>query len=333
MIMERKNIAIKKNILSKTDSKLPNFIIVGAMKAGTTSLHHILNRHENIFIPNREIMFFDMDDIEQNFDFFVETSHKWQIFDYERNFEENLLWYKSFFKDARKNQLIGEDSTTYMASSKAPSRIANLLPNVKLIFMLRNPVSRTYSNYWHLVRSGHAIYDFEKTIKYMPGTLLQRSLYKAHIERYKKYFPDKNMKFIIFEEFIKDLQGVVDEICKFLGLDSSVDVSKVETHKNPTKVPRSIKLQILYNHIFRTHRLVTQAFGSHLPNIPQVEPKRFWRKMDKLIYKFGFTDKKSYPPLRQKTRRFLEEIFSKENRGLSKLIGKNIKEYWPYLED
>jgi len=318
---------------AQSEVRLPDFIICGAMKSGTTSLHYILNQHKDIFMPNREIMFFDIDDIEQNFDFFVQTSKTSLFFDYEKKFDEYLAWYKSFFREAKQNQLIGEDSTTYMASKKAPSRIADLLPNVKLIFMLRDTTSRTYSNYWHLVRTGHAIYNFEKTLQYMPGTLVQRSLYKEQIERYKKYFPDKNMKFIIFKDFIKNNQRNIDDICKFIGLETSIDVRKINTHKNPTNVPRNIRLQIVYNHLFRTRRLVTQGFGSHLPNLPQNEPKRFWRKMDKLVYNLNFTDKKSYPQMNCKTRKFLEKLFAKENRGLSKLIGKNLKKYWTYMED
>lgn len=331
--MKEKILFNKGSTTVQGDKRLPDFIIVGAMKSGTTSLHYMLDQHKDIFIPNREIMFFDIDDIEQNFDFFVQTSNKWLFFDYKKNFDEYLVWYKSFFKEAKNGQVIGEDSTTYMASQKAPSRIADLLPEVKLIFMLRDSVLRTYSNYWHLVRTGHAIYNFEKTMQYMPGTLIQRSLYKKHIQRYKKYFPDKNMKFIIFKDFIKNNQRNIDDICKFIGLETSVDVRKINTHKNPTKVPINIRLQIVYNHLLRTQRLVTQEFGSHLPNLPQNEPKRFWRKMDKLVYKLNFTDKKSYPPMNYKTRKFLEKLFAKENRGLSKLIGKNLKKYWTYMED
>ncbi len=330
--MNEKNIKYGRR-LGKDGQGLPAFIIVGAMKAGTTSLHYILSQHKDIFIPNREIMFFDIDDIEQNFDFFVQTSKEWQFFDYKTNFEEYLKWYKSFFREAKKGQLIGEDSTTYMASSKAPSRIANLIPNVKLIFMLRNPVSRTYSNYWHLVRGGHAIYDFENTLRYMPGTLLKRSLYKQQIERYKNYFPDSQMKFIIFEDFIKNTQQNIDEICKFLGLRTSIDISKIDTHKNATMIPRYIKLQIFYNYISRTQRLVTQQFGSHLPNLSKTKPNRFWRRMDKLDCKFNFTSNKSYPKMKIETRRFLERLFFKENRGLSELIGRDIKEYWNYTKD
>jgi len=331
--MKEKKLLNKKETFAQSKGRLPDFIIVGAMKAGTTTLHHILNQHKCIFIPNRELLFFDIDDIEQNFDFFVETSQTWSIFDFEKNFDEYLRWYKSFFKDAREGQLIGEDSTTYMASQKTPSRIADLFPDVKLIFMLRDPVFRTYSHYWNMVRTGQAIYDFEKTMQYMPGTLLQRSLYKTHIERYKRYFHDKNMKFIIFEEFVEDIQRTINEVCKFLGLDSSIDVSKINTHKNPAVVPKNIRLQVVYNRILRSRNLTTKKFGSHLPHTSFNKPNKVFEIFDTVFKRVNITRKRKYPPMRTSTKQFLQKLFSKENRGLSNLIRKDVQEYWIYMKD
>lgn len=130
--------------------RLPDFIIAGAMKAGTTSLHHILKHHKHVFLPEDEIFFFDLDDIQQHPDFFMDARGKWIFHDYERHYQDYLEWYSSFFESADDGQVIGDDSTTYMASRKAPQRIARLLPDVKLIFMLRDPVVRAYSHYWHL---------------------------------------------------------------------------------------------------------------------------------------------------------------------------------------
>ena len=319
--------------INNVNIPLPDFIIVGAMKSGTTSLHNILSHHENIFIPKREIMFFDIDDIVQNLDFFVQVSRKWNIFDFDKRLDEYLKWYSLFFNDANDNQIIGEDSTTYMASQNAPKRIAQLLPDVKLIFMLRDPVKRSYSNYWHLVHSGNAMYDFEKTIQFMPGTILQRSLYKSQIERFKRCFKEKYLYYIVFEEFIVNTQKRIDEVCKFLGLSSSLDIRKLDTHKNPTKVPKNIKLQIWFNHIFRSHHLVCKRFASHLANVPKEKSNLMIRKIDKIMYRFNFSEKKSYPPMNRKTEKFLEKLFAKENRGISKSIGIEVKKYWPYMDE
>jgi hypothetical protein len=202
------------NLKNNKKHQFPDFIIVGAMKSGTTSLHNILASHPDIYIPQREIHFFDIDDITQHPDFFFFSDGKWYYPDLEKNSEKYLEWYGSFFSNAKVTQKIGEDSTTYLASNKAPARIVNLLPKVKIIIMLRDPASRTYSHYWHLVRTGRGIHTFEDSLRIMPGTLIQRSLYKDQIQRYLGYFPQENIHFILFEEFIQEINGCVYDTCK-----------------------------------------------------------------------------------------------------------------------
>ncbi|MBW2661899.1 MAG: sulfotransferase [Deltaproteobacteria bacterium] len=320
----------KPDELSQHRHNLPDFIIVGAMKSGTTSLRHMLNQHTGIFIPNPEIFFFDIDDIEQHPDFFIQLSNDWSFYNYDKNLSEYLSWYQSFFAEAREDQIIGEHSTTYLVSQKAPYRIAKLLPDVKLIFMLRDPVARAYSHYWHSVRSGEAVYDFENTIQYAPENILKRSFYKQQIERYREYFPDKNMKFIIFESFIKKPQETVDDLCKFLGLASSIDVSCIETRHNVSKGFRSLRLQTIFNHFFRTLPTYSQT---HLPDMPKSRPNKpllLW--CSKFLRKHNTVSNKKYPPMKPKTKRFLQQLLSNENKGLSGLTGIDVQEYWPYME-
>ncbi len=312
--------------------KLPDFIIVGAMKSGTTSLHHLLSNHNAVFMPPREILFFDIDDIEQNLNFYLQVSPEWIFHDYEKHFDKYLAWYASFFENAGDNQIIGEDSTTYMASTVAPRRISDLLPAAKLIFMLRDPVARTYSHYWHLVHNGMAIYDFEKTLECMPGTLLQRSLYKQQIELFLRFFRRSSMKFIIFEDFVSQTQNTVDDVCSFLGIDKSIRTNIMNTHRNPSNVPRNAKLQILFNHLFRTKKLVTHDFGAHLPGIPKTRKNRISRKIHALCHRFSFSVQRSYPPMKPKTEKFLQHVMAKENRGLSEIIGIGLKQHWPYFK-
>lgn len=314
------------------EGRLPDFLIVGAMKAGTTSLAYLLSQHEGIFIPPFEVFFFDIDDIEEHPDFLVEAPDGWSSYDYERNFDQYLSWYRSFFEDAEERQVIGDRSTTYMASKKAPHRIATLLPDVKLIFMLRDPVRRTYSHYWHLVRTGRAIYDFEESIRYVPRSILQRSFYKRQIMRYKEHFRDANLKFMIFESFIINVQDTVDEICHWLGLESSVDTARLETRKNPAILPRNLKLQIAHNRMFRKFA-AERYISSHLPDMPRGKSNMFLRAMSYAFRKINLTTQQRYPPMNPGTKRFLQELFGKENRGLSELIGEDLQEYWPYMQD
>lgn len=160
---------------------LPDFIIVGTMKAGTTSLAHYLKQHPQIFMPNREVHFFNNED----------------------NYKKGVKWYKKQFKKASNDSVIGEKTPTYSYLKKVPKRIHDILPEVKLIWIFRNPVDRTYSNYWHAYKKGMERLSFEKAIKNEKQGIKEnifygykkRSIYVEQVKRYLKFFPKNKMFF------------------------------------------------------------------------------------------------------------------------------------------
>lgn len=166
--------------------------------------------------------------------------------------------------------------------------------------MLRDPVARAYSHYWHSVRSGESVYDFENTIQYAPENILKRSFYKQQIQRYKECFPAENMKFIIFESFVTETQKTVDGICKFLGLESGINVSSMQTQHNVSKGLRSVGLQNMFNHFFRTLPTYSQT---HLPNMPKRRVNRLLLLSTKFIRKHNTVNNKKYPPTWNQTPR------------------------------
>jgi hypothetical protein len=121
---------------------LPDFIIVGAMKAGTTTVKDYLRKHSNVFIPHDELFFFSSSD-----------------------YNKGLTFYSKYFEDYSNEKIIGEKTTTYSYDLNTPGRIFEFNPEVKLIWVLRNPVSRSYSNYWHVVKQGKERLSFEDSIK------------------------------------------------------------------------------------------------------------------------------------------------------------------------
>ena len=123
--------------------RLPDFIIAGAMKSGTTSLHQVLASDKRIFIPSREIFFFDMDDLSLHPDFWFREGNGWLTQTYSPRDPRTLAWYSAFFAAAGDSRWIGEDSTSYLASARAPERIASLLPKANiLLLLLRDPAAR-----------------------------------------------------------------------------------------------------------------------------------------------------------------------------------------------
>ena len=171
------------NWKAKQPENLPNFIIGGAMKSGTTSLHAILNSHPDIAIAHNELGFFDIDSLLQHpdYNFFDANTIKWTKQSMQKEPERLWNWYYSQFKSSEnKEKLLGEDSTTYLTSEIAAKRIALQDKSIKLIFILRHPTKRTISNYLHLLKSGRAIYSLEDTLRYNPNSIIRRSLYKRN---------------------------------------------------------------------------------------------------------------------------------------------------------
>jgi hypothetical protein len=131
---------------------MPDFLIVGTQKGGTTSLFNYLIQHPRIYAPFRkEIKFFDS------------------------NYFNGLSWYRAHFPLRRKleheHALTGEATPYYMFHPTAPERISQALPDVRIIVLLRNPVDRAYSHYQHMVRAGRETLSFEEALEKEPERL------------------------------------------------------------------------------------------------------------------------------------------------------------------
>lgn len=198
----------------------PNFLGIGAAKAGTTTIAELLKEHPEIFIPkSKELHYFD--------------------FDYSLG-EKNKDWYFSQFEE---NKAIGEFTPSYLFVPESPLAINKLLgEKTKFIVSLRNPIDRAYSHYWHAINNwgdekyrelGYPIetLDFIEAIKAEPERLrkkeyhirhlsyFSKGLYADQLKRYFSIFPKKNFYIIIFEEFIKRPVEILFEIYQFLKVD------------------------------------------------------------------------------------------------------------------
>ena len=316
--------------------QLPDFIIIGAQKSGTSSLHHILAQHRDVFIPKGEIFFFDVDDVEQHPDFFLHTRGGWVDHDFYGNLDRYLAWYRRLFEGAQEGQLKGEDSTTYLASKVAPERIGRLAPKCRLIAILRDPVRRAWSHYWHTVSTGRATMSFERTLSLRPGNILRRGFYAEQIERYLRHVPKENLKVILFEEFTKDPQRIVDETCEFLGLSSSVDLTAVDGHKNAARTPLSLRGRLMVNAALRP--LVVKSYKRKIPFMPGYAPDSVASRVERhpgfQRLADWFEDKRARrpsPPMREDTRDFLQGLYRRRNAALPDLLGRDLDTWWPYM--
>jgi hypothetical protein len=175
---------------------LPNFLFVGADKAGSTWLFRVLQRHPDCFVPPaKDIYFFD------------------------RFYGRGLKWYASFFKAAPPEvSAVGELSHDYLYSDDAAERIATVLPDVKILIFLRHPVERTFSEYLYLVRSGLARQDSLRETLAADGSPIEHSRYARHLPRYLTRFPAEQIGIFYYDELTRDPVAFADAVCSFLGL-------------------------------------------------------------------------------------------------------------------
>jgi hypothetical protein len=309
--------------------RIPDFIIAGAMKCGTTSMHHILNSHPHIFIPRSEIHFFDLDDLIQHPDFFFFNGQRWHYPSFRKKNMEYWDWYHAFFAGANGEQLLGEDSTCYLASEVAPERIAKVGKGIKIIIMLRDPADRAYSHYWHLVRTGRATLSFEETIQIEPASVLIRSLYEKQVRNYLRFIPRERIYFVIFEEFIRNIAATTRKVCDFIGVDGNlIDLSQANSHANAGGLPKYTNLQLWRNRVLRQRAKFIHQH--HLVDVPDGNdrPSALVRLAEKIHSTLNPFVKDAQVEMRNNTRMMLDDYFSTQNAGLSELLNINLDERW-----
>lgn len=324
--------------------RFPEFYIGGAAKCGTTTLGHILNTHEDIFVPRRDPMFFDFDDLHAHPHRFPEFKDEWVDHDLETNFDDYYDWFMSYYHEADEDQLWGEGAPSYLRSETACRRLAKYVPDAKLIFLLRDPVDRAYSFYWDKVRSSMTLYDFETTLKGSRDGSFSGSYYRQYLELYFDHFDESQIEVIIFEDFVKNMQRIVDEVCNFLGCTTSVIVENVDTHKNKKMLPSPpfLPLKYLANRL-RAMGPTQTWLKRDMPNLRYTRAELYKKSsltgiaghitgaaVDKILKLLPSSD---YPPMEPKTHRFLQWHFARKNRGLSDLIGRDVTRFWPYMID
>ena len=180
----------------------PNLFLVGAAKAGTTSLYRELARHPAIYMsPMKEPHFFSR----------IEPASSWEAFFPHVSDEDEYL---ALFKGARNEDLLGEGSTSYLWDTQAAERIKRAVPEARILIMLRDPVDRAYSHYWNDVREGLEERSFVDALaeeqRSGPGGWGVSSLYidcgryADQVARYLERFGSGGVLVSFLEDFVTD---------------------------------------------------------------------------------------------------------------------------------
>lgn len=179
---------------------LPDFIIIGAMKAGTSAISAFLQQHPQVYLPDTgEVCVFHRDHL----------------------YARGLAFYAEFFRDAPEGRLIGEKSPSYIFTPSVPERIAGWLPDVKLLAILRNPVDQALSLHRMLVAKGSERRPFGEAIRTVPD-YVEQSRYHAHLSRYLAHFPPEQLKVLWYEDLRTEPEAFCRGVLQYLGADDTI---------------------------------------------------------------------------------------------------------------
>lgn len=177
------------------NTRLPDFVIIGAVKSATTWIHNQLQKNPAIFLPDPEPHFFSQD------------------------YDRGIAHYIQMFGAAMPEQLLGEKSADYFGHPAAPERLAKAIPGARLVLQLRNPIDRAYSDYKMLYRRGTVTGPPEAYL-YAGATSHQRflrdGLYARHLDRWLKHFDAAQLLVLLFEDVKSQPEDVVAAVCEHI---------------------------------------------------------------------------------------------------------------------
>jgi hypothetical protein len=281
----------------------PDFMVVGTQKAGTTWLFECLNEHPGVFVPElKEVHYFCPPGRCR-----VSRAAKGEA------------WYRGLYADAPPGSVRGDMTTDYMYLPGVAAALQAFNPGLKIIFLLRDPVERAYSQYWMRRRQTPGMEDFAT---HLAGNrnLIERGLYHRQIAKYFEFFPREQCRIWIYEEMVKDPAAFFADLCRFLGVNDAFRPKSLLQRVGETKVldPR---LGSLFYRV-----------GSPIINLPVILPIwRFLRRNTRIKEILFATQPgavngtgSSYQPLSRQERNEVEPIFADENRQLYVLLGRDI---------
>ena len=239
---------------------LPNFIIIGAMKGGTSSLYNYIASHPDI-VPSsiKETDFFKTSD----------------------DFNKGLNWYKSLFnKDGKYAFEASPNYTKRHIFPGVPARMFSILPEIKLIYVLRDPIERVVSHYVHNYANGRESRSFSEALKDTNCNYIQTSKYYFQIQAFLEYYSSKQLLLMESEQLHKDPVKVLSDVFKFLGISPKYDATilKKRFHESSAKKRRSFLEQKLSGktnnpYLLSSIRTITKPFRKSIkrPSLSPVE--------------------------------------------------------------
>lgn len=288
-------------------SRPPDFVLIGAMKAGSTTLHRQLERHPRLFLTRpKEPEYFSLR--------FGEPGAG--------------AWYEGLFREARPGQLRGEASTGYTRWPQVPdvpARLAAHRASVRLVYLLRDPVERAVSHWRHRMlewrAQGRTPRSLPEALDALPE-IVDSSRYLRQIERYLAHFPREQLHVAFFEDLVDAPRRTLEEVQRFLGVEPDPAVSSRLLHANR---PGDLQARRrLAGRLRRVRRLPGAGVVRRLVPAPwRTGLTRRLLDSPRLAFLGGRReDAEALPPVRPEDRALLEGLLAAESRELEAWLGR-----------
>jgi len=311
---------------------LPDFVIVGERRCGTTSLYHALDRHPGVYLPPKtELSYFIEDEL---------TSAHWIDGEADAaawSATHDVAGYEALFREGEGAAAVGHKGADLLFWAAAHPRMARFAPEARLIVTLRDPTDRAWSQYWNEVGKGRETLGFEEALAEEESRAKRsdwarfhlsyraRGFYAASLSKLFEVFPRERVHVVT----IGELKGRPDEtmagLCNFLGLDPSVGLAGAGERRNEnwTTVPRPWADR-------PGLRPITRAYSKAMKKIvrplaPTKEARR--RALRKL--EMPFRRPATGIPMSHETRDRLREFYAPSVEDLEKLLGRSFAEWKP----
>ena len=296
---------------------MPNFLIIGAAKAGTTSLYEYLKMHPEVYMsPRKETRFFAVYEEKLDFQGPEDLTRYY--------FVKDLASYQALFDGVTDEKAIGEASPWYLYLPKAAQRIKQHIPQAKLIAILREPVSRAYSHFYHSIRENiETVTDFTLAMAAETERIQsnwsqhwhykQRGFYYAQLKHYYDLFEPEQIKVCLYDDLVTNPIALMQDIYAFLGVDDTFIPNTTKKH-NVTAIPKS---QTLAKFLKRSHPLKS-FFGSLIPS------QNIRQQISHNLYKINRRPK---PSLQLEVRKKFIEEYREDILKLQELIDRDLSQW------
>ena len=270
----------------------PTFLVIGAQKCGTTWLSHMVSQHPEVAVaPKKELHFFD----------------------HPSNYRKGLEWYRNQLPVTPSTKAAGEFTPNYFWTSQnekgiskdwnhesIPELVHESFPDIQLIVLLRNPVNRAISAYYHHIRNGRLTPKMSLSQVMRQYGIVSMGYYDVHLSNWLKFYSSDNFLILIYEEHIQDEKKpeTLENVFRHIGVDDKF-------------IPTGI---------FSKHGIRSSHFEMRIKHYPYIIKKGLRRIIPESIKESDFFS----IPVSEKEKDSLREIFKSHNRNLEKMIKRKI---------